>query len=199
MRARATIRFHNAAIIDARKALGLTVEQLAKKAGVAVQYVYILQRFGMPKTLTPPIIRLASILGLPIDDVWREDVAAAGPPVKITRDFQLDRLLAMKERAVLPSGEQAAESAETADVLKASLDELTFRQREILKRRFGLDGGTPMSLEDTAKALLVTKERVRQIEARALKRLATGARGAKLAETFGDDHHAEIIRRNGHL
>jgi RNA polymerase primary sigma factor len=53
------------------------------------------------------------------------------------------------------------------------LDTLTPREREILRLRFGLENIRPHTLEDVGKIFNVTRERIRQIEAKAIKRLKT--------------------------
>jgi RNA polymerase primary sigma factor len=57
---------------------------------------------------------------------------------------------------------------------------LTVRERLILSLRFGLDGSEPMTLEETGQRLGVTRERIRQIEHRAIEQLRAhpGARRA---------------------
>jgi RNA polymerase primary sigma factor len=54
------------------------------------------------------------------------------------------------------------------DFLKGKL---TIREREVVRLRFGLDDGLPRTLEEVGTALNVTRERVRQIELRAMKKL----------------------------
>jgi RNA polymerase primary sigma factor len=54
-----------------------------------------------------------------------------------------------------------------------ALERLTPREREIVIRRFGLDDGTPDTLDEIGTSIGVTRERVRQIEVKALKRLAS--------------------------
>ena len=51
------------------------------------------------------------------------------------------------------------------------LDTLTEREQKVLKLRFGLEDGRPRTLEEVAGELNVTRERIRQIEAMALRRL----------------------------
>jgi RNA polymerase primary sigma factor len=51
------------------------------------------------------------------------------------------------------------------------LDRLTFRQREVLKRRYGLDDGRAYTLEEVGRIFRVGRERVRGIEAKALRKL----------------------------
>src|ERR1700722_20119208 len=67
-----------------------------------------------------------------------------------------------------------------ATELEAALGELEPRMRHIVERRFGLDGQAPMTLEELSPALGVTRERVRQIEHKALRELRRGAPGLKL-------------------
>ena len=55
--------------------------------------------------------------------------------------------------------------------LDTVLDRLTEREREVVRMRFGLDDGSPRTLEEVGQHFHVTRERVRQIELRALKKL----------------------------
>ena len=56
---------------------------------------------------------------------------------------------------------------------------LTEREREVLVRRFGLDDGEPDTLEEIGESWGVTRERIRQIESQALKRLAESGLAAR--------------------
>ena len=51
------------------------------------------------------------------------------------------------------------------------MGQLNPREREVLKLRFGLDDGYPRTLEEVGQMFNVTRERIRQIEAKALKKL----------------------------
>jgi RNA polymerase primary sigma factor len=55
--------------------------------------------------------------------------------------------------------------------LKRLLERLKEKERSVLEYRFGLDGRSPLTLEDTGQAMGLTRERIRQIEAAALRRL----------------------------
>ena len=60
------------------------------------------------------------------------------------------------------------------------LNTLTDRERKIIALRFGLEDGRPKTLEEVGKEFKVTRERVRQIEAKALRKLRHPSRSKKL-------------------
>jgi RNA polymerase primary sigma factor len=66
------------------------------------------------------------------------------------------------------------------------LDSLTSRERRVLQLRFGLDDGRQRTLEEVGREFGVTRERIRQIEAKALRKLRHPTRSRKLRDYF--DH-----------
>jgi len=64
--------------------------------------------------------------------------------------------------------------------LESALEQLTFREREIIKRRCGLGQGYTYSLEEVSEIFKVTRERVRQVEAKAIRKLQHPLRTRKL-------------------
>lgn len=66
--------------------------------------------------------------------------------------------------------------------LKDSLDTLTPRESRVLQYRFGLEDGRPRTLEEVGKLFGVTRERIRQIEAKALRKLRHPSRSKKLRD-----------------
>jgi len=66
--------------------------------------------------------------------------------------------------------------------LEEVLQTLSPREREVLKMRFGLDDDRPRTLEEVGKAFNVTRERIRQIEAKALRKLRHPSRSKKLKD-----------------
>ena len=71
------------------------------------------------------------------------------------------------------------------DKLKDVLDSLSQRERAVLELRFGLTDGTNHTLEEVGRTFQVTRERVRQIEAKALRKLRHPTRIRKLGGLFG--------------
>jgi RNA polymerase primary sigma factor len=64
--------------------------------------------------------------------------------------------------------------------LERALTRLKPRMRFVVERRFGLNGNTPRTLEEVGKELGITRERVRQLESRALRELRAAAPGLHL-------------------
>ncbi len=71
------------------------------------------------------------------------------------------------------------------DKLRDVLDTLNPREREVLEQRFGLGDGAGRTLEEVGKQFQVTRERIRQIEAKALRKLRHPTRIRKLGGFFG--------------
>lgn len=88
--------------------------------------------------------------------------------------------------------EQVAVPADAAtftmlhEQLMEVLDTLTEREQKVLKLRFGLDDGRPRTLEEVGREFNVTRERIRQIEAKALRKLRHPSRSKKLKDYLDD-------------
>lgn len=80
------------------------------------------------------------------------------------------------------SPEKVAIQDSTKDMINKMLSTLDKREQEVLEMRFGLNGYTARTLEDCSKHFKVTRERVRQIENEALKKLRNPIRANKLKE-----------------
>ena len=66
--------------------------------------------------------------------------------------------------------------------MKDALDSLTQREQEVLRLRFGLDDGRSRTLEEVGREFRVTRERIRQIEAKALRKLRHPSRSRRLKD-----------------
>lgn len=79
--------------------------------------------------------------------------------------------------------------AASRELLKEQVDQvlqsLSDRERRVLEERFGLKDGRPKTLEEVGKMFAVTRERIRQIEAKALRKLRHPSRGNKLRDYLG--------------
>ena len=98
-------------------------------------------------------------------------------PIGVEGDARLGDLV--EDREAVSPAEAASFTMMQSDV-EDLLDTLTPRERRVLKLRFGLTDGHQRTLEEVGKRVGVTRERVRQIEARALRELRHPSRSAKL-------------------
>ena len=77
---------------------------------------------------------------------------------------------------------EAASNLVLREQLESVLDTLTDRERDVIKLRFGLDDGYARTLEEVGHVFKVTRERIRQIEAKALKKLKHPTRSRRLRD-----------------
>ena len=81
-----------------------------------------------------------------------------------------------------PSPQDAASETMLREQLNDIMKTLTPREAKVLRLRFGLDDGKARTLEEVGKTFHVTRERIRQIEAKALRKLRHPSRSKKLRE-----------------
>ncbi|MDD4797836.1 MAG: RNA polymerase sigma factor RpoD, partial [Eubacteriales bacterium] len=82
----------------------------------------------------------------------------------------------------VPAPADAAASTMLREQLKDVLESLTPREEKVLKLRFGLEDGRARTLEEVGREFQVTRERIRQIEAKALRKLRHPSRSKKLKD-----------------
>ena len=82
----------------------------------------------------------------------------------------------------VPAPAEAAAFSMLKEQLVEVLDTLTEREQKVLRLRFGLDDGRARTLEEVGKTFDVTRERIRQIEAKALRKLRHPSRSKKLKD-----------------
>jgi RNA polymerase primary sigma factor len=80
----------------------------------------------------------------------------------------------------VPLPNEEAEKKFLKENLKEILQDLSEREREILKMRYGLEDGIPHTLEEVGKAFKITRERIRQIEIKAIEKLRKNPKIKKL-------------------
>ena len=84
------------------------------------------------------------------------------------------------------------------DKINHILKSLTFREREIIKLRYGLNDGYSYTLEETGRIFKVTRERIRQIESKALKKLQHSTRSDQL-KGFIDPEMLEALAKRAEM
>ena len=92
--------------------------------------------------------------------------------------------------------QEAPSETATSDMLRGRINDvlktLTYREREILKLRYGVGDGYTYTLEEVGRIFKVTRERVRQVESKALRKLQHPVRRRRLS-SFIEEHEGEEI------
>lgn len=141
--------------------------QLVQELGREATVEEIAARMELPSNKVEEIQRIA------------QEPVSLETPIGEEEDSQLGDFLEDKE---LPSPEEAAATQILREQLDSMLDDLTERESEVLRLRFGLEDGHAHTLEEVGKRFGVTRERIRQIEAKALRKLRHPSRSKKLRD-----------------
>ena len=153
------------------------VETINKLIRVSRQ---LLQELGREPTSE----EIAEVMELPVERV-REILKISQEPVSLEtpigeeEDSHLGDFI-QDENVPVPA--DAAAFAVLKEELMKVLDTLTEREQKVLRLRFGLDDGRARTLEEVGKEFNVTRERIRQIEAKALRKLRHPSRSRKLKD-----------------
>lgn len=138
----------------------------------------LVQEFGREPTEQ----ELANAMNLPLEKV-REILKVSADPVSLdtTIGEEDDSHLGdfIKDETVV-GPEEAASYAMLREQIKKLLDTLTDREQRVLILRFGLEDGRSRTLEEVGREFQVTRERIRQIEAKALRKLRHPSRARML-------------------
>jgi RNA polymerase primary sigma factor len=108
-----------------------------------------------------------------------QDVISLESPVGEEDDSVLSEFIP-DERTLTPA--QAVSREILKDQIRDVLNDLTERERKILELRFGLNDGTTHTLEEVGKIFGVTRERIRQIEAKALEKIRSHQKASRIGE-----------------
>ena len=153
------------------------VETINKLIKVSRQ---LLQEFGRD----PQPEEIAEVMGISVEKV-REIMKIAQEPVSLEtpigeeEDSHLGDFIPDDDA---PAPSEAAAFTMLKEQLTEVLDTLTPREEKVLRLRFGLDDGRARTLEEVGKEFEVTRERIRQIEAKALRKLRHPSRSKKLKD-----------------
>jgi RNA polymerase primary sigma factor len=157
------------------------VETINKLIRISRQLLQELGREPSPE-------EIAERMGLPVERV-REIMKISQEPVSLEtpigeeEDSHLGDFI-RDDNAPVPA--EAAAYTLLKEQLNEVLDTLTDREKQVLKLRFGLDDGRARTLEEVGVEFHVTRERIRQIEAKALRKLRQPSRSRKLRDYLDD-------------
>ena len=173
------------AIADHARTIRIPVHMIETMSKLRTISKNLLQKLGREATIEE------------IAEVAKMSVSETRRVLKISKHpFSLDRPIGESEDSYFgdfiedDTAESPVQSA-TQEMLKDRIEEvlttLTYREREIIKLRYGIGDGYTYTLEEVGRIFKVTRERVRQVEAKAIRKLQHPVRARKL-EGFMDDH-----------
>lgn len=153
------------------------VETINKLIRVSRQ---LLQTYGRE----PSPEEIGKEMGIPVEKVREIQKIALEPvsletPIGEEEDSHLGDFIPDED---VPSPAEAAAFSMLKEQLLEVLSTLTDREQKVLKLRFGLEDGRARTLEEVGKEFDVTRERIRQIEAKALRKLRHPSRSKKLKD-----------------
>ena len=178
------LQVRNIRLIKARKSLGFTQINFALLVGATCLRLSEIENLKCVPTLDEKE-EMASALHQPVEYIFPDeldDLVASGI-ISERRKYlsiqQMDSLL----RPQLDSGVVRFEHTHfLPESVNSVLENLTPREKIVIRARFGLDDGIPKTLDEVAESLNVSRERIRQIENKALRRLRHPSRSRKLKD-----------------
>ena len=178
-----------------RQAITRAIADQARTIRVPVHMVETINKLArVQRQLTQELNReptdeeIAKKLGITVDKVREvykisQDPVSLETPIGEEEDSHLGDFIP-------DSGTMGPEEYTTQEMLKEELDgvllTLTDREEKVLRLRFGLDDGQCRTLEEVGQIFGVTRERIRQIEAKALRKLRHPSRSRKLKDFLSD-------------
>ena len=131
-----------------------------------------------------PVAKLRKVLKV------RQETISLETPIGEEGDAHLGELI--EDRAVISPAE-AVINVSLKEQTAAVLRTLTSREEQVLKMRFGLEDGSQHTLEEVGQCFAVTCERIRQIEAKALRKLRNPARSLSSSHFWNTDTNDALI------
>jgi len=182
------------AIADHARTIRIPVHMIETMSKLRNIQKNLLQDLGREPTLE----EISESAKLPLVEVRRV--------MKISRHpISLDRPVGESEDSYFGDfieDEHAANPSDTAtsDMLRTRIEQvlktLTYREREIIKLRYGIGDGYTYTLEEVGRIFKVTRERVRQVEAKALRKLQHPVRARKLQGFLDGSMDEELVAAN---
>jgi len=152
---------------------------VVKELNIVLRAMRHLETHGMlGEGRDPTVDDVAHLLGKPVEQVrkvlgYNEHVTSLDAPLDVDSGLSFGDQLADEDA---PTPELLLHNTEIENWIRQWLEELSERQRQVIERRYGLNGTEVATLEQLARQLGVTRERVRQIQAEALDKLRSRLR-----------------------
>ncbi|MEM1423847.1 MAG: sigma-70 family RNA polymerase sigma factor, partial [Planctomycetota bacterium] len=177
------------AIADHARTIRIPVHMIETMSKLRNHQKHLLQIHGRE----PTIEELAETAGMSVDETRRV--------MKISRHpISLDRPVGESEDSyfgdfIEDESQEAPSDVAATDMLRGRIEGvlkgLSYREREIIKLRYGIGDGHTYTLEEVGRIFKVTRERVRQVEAKAIRKLQHPTRSRKLSCFLDEDQEQQ--------
>ncbi len=179
-----------------RQGISRAIADHSRTIRIPVHIIEVLARYNKAKKnlmevfgREPTNEEIAVELGLSLDEVrylakLSQETLSLDQPFSDDEDSGTLKDAVKDETTMSP--DKAASYYLMQEQLSSILQELSPREQKVIKMRFGLDDGIPHTLEEVGAAFKVTRERIRQIEMKALKKIKEHPDISKLKEFFNE-------------
>ncbi|MDQ1437655.1 MAG: polymerase primary sigma factor [Acidimicrobiaceae bacterium] len=173
------------AIADQARTIRIPVHMVETINKVGRVQRQLLQEFGREPTVEELAFRL-EMSPARVREILRigQDTVSLEQPMGEEEDFSLSDTIE-DEAAIVPA--DAAARALLNEAIRDALDDLTDRERQVVRLRFGLEDGQVRTLEEVGKEFGVTRERIRQIESKVLAKLRHPIRSQRLRDYLDEE------------
>lgn len=194
-----TLTLRNNRLKQRREELGMTQREFAQAVGIQVSSYCALETMKKAPTKKrvlrdgalwrTTVQKIADFHGLSPEELFPPAVLAVVTPKIVRRmdGMELAELMSGADRRGLPDQMQHAIEADLSREVAKQLGTLTPKEEDVIRMRFGLNAdGSPHTLDDIGAKYGVQQERIRQIEAKALRKLRHPSRSRRL-KVFAED------------
>ena len=176
-----------------RQAITRAIADQARTIRVPVQMVEVInkatrcnRKLVQELGREPTVEEIAAELGLPVEKIIEANRTAADTlsldtPVGDEEDTSIGSFV---EDERTPGPADATSNAMLAEALRDILSTLTDREADVLRMRFGMEDGRAHTLEEVGQSFGVTRERIRQIENKAIRKLRHPSRAKKIKDFY---------------
>jgi len=183
----ATIKLYNNQLKQRRAELGMTTRQISEALGISLATYLALERLGYSPwkragEWTRTAMKIAEFHGLPPEELFPEAIKHLKATTQVA-EFNFDDLVLCDMDtlpSLMPSPLELMEGRELRQGIADALKTLTPREERVLTARLGLDGEKGKELGEVGQEFSVSRERIRQIEMKAIKKLRHPTRAKRI-------------------
>ena len=178
--------------------LGISVHTICTWCNLSVPRtagdIAVNSTFADPKRRADIEQKLFDLTGKTLDELFPPALAASSGFRQMSKSSETTRRFEVREltnraatlRRLPAPTDNALMALDMRSAIQKILKTLSYREREIIKLRYGLGDGLTYTMEEVGYIFKVTRERVRQIEAKALRKLQQPDRATVVAQVFED-------------